>query len=61
MDPSNPPAPRLEPVLRRLRQRIRRVLATRGALITVVTALAGLGRTRRVLIGKEHESDEEWG
>jgi hypothetical protein len=41
--PSNAPlAPRLEPVLRRLRKRIRRVLASRGALITCVTALAGL-------------------
>lgn len=35
-------APLLEPVLRRLRQRIRRVLAIRGALVTAVTALAGL-------------------
>ena len=35
-------APRLEPVLRRLRKRIRRVLASRGAFITCVTALAGL-------------------
>ena len=34
--------PRLEPVLRRLRQRIRRMLATRGILISGVTALAGL-------------------
>ena len=40
--PSTPLAPRLEPVLRRLRQRIRRMLASRGALITAVTALAGL-------------------
>ena len=39
---SPPIAPRLEPVLRRLRQRIRRVRATRGALITAVTALAAL-------------------
>ena len=37
-----PVAPRIEPVLRLLRRRIRRMLATRGALITVVTALAGL-------------------
>jgi hypothetical protein len=42
MDPGTPITPRLEPVLRRLRQRIRRMLASRGALITVVTALAGL-------------------
>ena len=41
--PSSPPiAPRLEPVLRRLRLRIRGVLATRGALITAVATLAGL-------------------
>ncbi|KAB2640035.1 MAG: hypothetical protein DVB25_04570 [Verrucomicrobia bacterium] len=40
---SNPPnSTHLEPVLRRLRQRIRRVRASRGALITAVTALAGL-------------------
>ena len=41
-DPSPLITPRLEPVLRRLRQRIRRVRASRGALITAVTALAGL-------------------
>ena len=41
-DPSPSITPRLEPVLRRLRQRIRRVRASRGALITAVTALAGL-------------------
>ena len=39
---SAPIDPRLEPVLRRLRTRIRRVLASRGALITAVIALAGL-------------------
>ena len=39
---STPIAPHLEPVLRRLRQRIRRILSSRGALITTVTALAGL-------------------
>ena len=37
---STPIAPHLEPVLRRLRQRIRRILSSRGALITTVTALA---------------------
>ena len=41
-NPSPPITPRLEPVLRRLRQRIRHVRASRGALITAVTALAGL-------------------
>ncbi|MEI8038945.1 MAG: DUF4175 family protein, partial [Verrucomicrobiota bacterium] len=41
--PSTTPIdPRLEHGLRRLRQRIRRLLGTRGALITGVTALAGL-------------------
>lgn len=35
-------APELEPVLRRLRKRIRRVISSRGALITTVTALGGL-------------------
>ncbi len=39
---SNPIAPRLEPVLRKLRARIRGVIASRGALITAVTALGGL-------------------
>ncbi|MEI6606261.1 MAG: DUF4175 family protein [Verrucomicrobiota bacterium] len=42
MQPNPPITPRLEPVLRRLRQRIRRVRASRGALITAVTALTGL-------------------
>jgi hypothetical protein len=37
---SAPVPPRLEPVLRRLRTRIRRLLSTRGALVTAVTALA---------------------
>lgn len=41
-NPATPIAPRLEPVLRRLRQRIRKVLASRGTLISVVTALAVL-------------------
>lgn len=35
-------APELEPLLRRLRKRIRRVISSRGALITAVTALGGL-------------------
>lgn len=39
---SSPIDPRLEPVLRRLRGRIRGVLASRGALITAVTALGVL-------------------
>ena len=39
---SSPDAPRIKPVLYRLRLRIRGVIATRGALITVVSALAGL-------------------
>ena len=39
---STPIAPRLEPVLRKLRSRIRGVIASRGALITAVTALGGL-------------------
>jgi len=44
MDTPTPAAvmPSLEPMLRRLRQRIRRVYFTRGALITAFTALAGL-------------------
>jgi hypothetical protein len=39
---STPIAPGLEPVLRKLRARIRGVIASRGALITAVTALGGL-------------------
>jgi hypothetical protein len=39
---STPIPPRLEPVLRKLRGRIRSVIATRGALITAVAALGGL-------------------
>lgn len=39
---STPIAPRLEPVLRKVRARIRGVIASRGALITAVTALGGL-------------------
>lgn len=44
MDPSSAPPidPRLEPALRRLRRRIRAVLAYRGSLVTGVTALAVL-------------------
>ena len=41
-NPGTPIAPRLEPVLRRLRKRIRKMLASRGTLISVVTALAVL-------------------